>query len=276
MFNPFWFRKVAAVVMSGMLCAVLFFCGLLFQKTVWWAVCWLALGLILSVLAANYFFFKNPWQDMLEGSGTMFLNVDSTGIIYQFVLGLKQNEIDSGMSFFGKFGNKIISDPFDRNAALRMSEPIMVPNAMTQKDDGGIHIDLSAEQLQKARLGMNTYTVLLYNGMIGQIIDKEWLSKQEKGSGIIHALNHLNQELKVHSFRIHDYARGVVQSLMPQSGFKSNWLIWVIGGIAFVGVVFFGFKLFPMIKGAVAPAAQSAQQAGQGFQTLPTPVAGST
>lgn len=277
LFNPFAFRKYAALVTASMITTVFFFCGLIFTNNVWWALVCMALGMLLSVVLGSVVLLKNPWQDMLEGDGTMFLNIDSTGIMYQFLLGLKQNELDSGMSFFGKFGNKFVSDPFDREAALRMSEPIKIPNAITKKDDGGIHIDISAEELQKARLGMNTYTVILYNQMIGQIINKEFLAKQEKGAMIVHALNHIGQELKLHSFRIQDMMRGIIDTLMPSNSFKSNWIVWLIGGLLVVGAIFAAIKFFPLLKGALAPASNSASQAAQGASgSLPAAVTGHT
>lgn len=115
-FNPFVMKRVVASVVPGLLCCVLFYVGLVGYGLVG-GVGFMFGGLVLGWLLCLVLL-KNPFSSMLEGKGILVLNVDSTGVIRPFIVGVQSPFIE------GKLGNRRVRDSFDRNAVHNMAAPV--------------------------------------------------------------------------------------------------------------------------------------------------------
>lgn len=236
MINPFIIKKYAALIISGIATTILFFIGTLYYS-LWGGIGFFLVGLILAVIVGSLLL-KNPFTIMLEGKGLLAINIDSTGILRPFIVGLQSPYI------VGKLGKKRVKDVFDRNTVLSIAMPIKNSKKAILKEEGGIRIDLDEKDYNKGRFGLFHYPVLIYNEQIQSIITKDFLSKKERDTFAEHGVLYLNRKMEELSSNIRDFGRYVVDSLKPgQSFLKSKWAIVVI----IIVLAILGFMFAPSI-----------------------------
>ena len=85
--NVLVIKKYAALLMAGFLPVMLFMIANIYYGF-WAGLILLFVGMILSIILGNILL-ANPFTSMLEGKGLLALNIDSTGIIIPFLIGLQ-------------------------------------------------------------------------------------------------------------------------------------------------------------------------------------------
>jgi hypothetical protein len=159
--NPFILKKWAALILSALLTVICFFVGVTFYN-LWVGLGLMFVGLFTGLVVGNVLL-KNPFTLMLEGKGILAVNLDSTGILKFFVLGIRSPYI------VGKLWKKMVKDVFDRNTVYNIAAPIKAGVAEWIKKGekkGGLKIELTEEELNKARFGFYHYPVIVYNEQI--------------------------------------------------------------------------------------------------------------
>lgn len=139
--NLYKVRVYGGLILGPFITVLSFFIVLNFYGFLW-SLCGLLVGLGFSVLLGKLFI-KNPFSDMLEGNGILCLNIDSTGIIRPFVVGVKSPYI-----FNKKEG---VDDVFDREAVMQMAVPVNSRLRMVPKENGGVRIALDQRAMIKIK-----------------------------------------------------------------------------------------------------------------------------
>lgn len=244
MINAFVMRKYAALITSSMTSTILFFVGVMYWGLLW-GIVFLIVGLILGVVIGNILL-NNPFTSMLEGKGLLVINMDSTGILKPFIVGLESPYIK------GRFNGKWIEDVFNRNTINQLAEPKIAKKAVIQNETG-LTINLTEEEYNKARFSMFHYPVIIWNDQVKSILTKDFLAKNEKDTFAEHNILYLNNKVRELTNSVRDFGRHVVENMKPSKGIFSNPVIVGII-IFFVGllIIMFAPALFKTIGGTMS------------------------
>lgn len=226
----------------------------------WYALIALVVTLFTSMMI-GIAVLKNPFSSILEGKGLLTFNMDSTGILQPFIVGLNAPYIK------GRLKGEAIEDIFDRNAVLQMNEPIELnPDSTNVKIDGNkFTFTLDKTAYNRARFQMLHFPVLIWNNQLKTFITKDFLSGQEKSLYSEHTTLYLTKKVEELINTNKNFARAVVDLLKPKGSWASSWIFWVIliGGIILVAVILMP-KIVEMLGNSgvgdsVSNALQSAQ-----------------
>lgn len=248
MLNPFVMRKWAALLLNGALPTVLYAVFTIFYG-LWWGLGMFMAGLFMSAMLGNVLF-SNPFTKMLEGKGILAIDLNSTGIMRPFIVGVRNPYI------YGRVDGQKVKDVFDRDAVFNMSQPQKVgwasriEKSEDPKNTGGLKIEITEEEFNRGRFAMFQYPVIIYNSSLKSILTKDMLSEIEKTSFVEHTVLYLNRNMEELTGIVRDFARHVVESLKPRGSFFSSWIVWVI--LAVVGIIFivlFGPAIWNAISG---------------------------
>lgn len=266
MVNVYKIRKTVALFFVGLFTSIFFFVGLLYYG-MWIGIATMFAGLITSYFVA-VLFLKNPFTDMLEGKGILAIDLNSTGILNVFVVGVDPPYIK------GKLRKKLVHDNFDREAVYNLKVPrknigpfarnvqvtfndkLPVPptpgQEMWKDEDGTIHFSLSEDKFNRAKFAMMQYPVLLYNSLLGSIITKDFIADQEKTAFAEHHIMFLTQMMQNLTSSVRDFGRYIVETLKPKNNaFGGKLWIWIIIGVVIVIIIMlFGPSLLSAFKGA--------------------------
>lgn len=264
MINPIVIKKWGSLLLVAFLSSITFFVGLLFYGTLG-GIGFLLASLIISLPLANVML-KNPFSSMLEGKGILVFNLDSTGIITPFIVGVNSPYVK------GRMGRKDVSDVFDREAVHQLAEPVVSENKVELRN-GRFILDLDAASYNEKRFALMHYPVLFYNAQLQSFLTKDFLSMNEKDSFAEHGVLYLNRKVEELSTAMLNFGRYVVESLKPKTDlFKNPWL-WVILGIVLVGLaIFFLPDLLSGFSGATSAATGAVQTAGGAVQNVAPPL----
>jgi len=275
MFNPFVMKKWSGLFISASLPAAAIMAVIIFYQNLWYAVGAYFLVTLLSVVIGNLFL-KTPFTNILESNRLMAIDVNSTGVLRVFDMGVvtKKDEISrvSGMFLRGSDGGETVHDIYDRATVLSMPDPIKDGEYFLK--EGYIYMKLPSDEFNKARFGMFTRPVLLWNSQLKTFWTKDWIGKNEKDSFVEHIALFLNRLLEEESMIIRDLSRSMVELFKPKEPFAmlGQWWFWLIlllgvGAIAFL----FGQPLIESLTGAgsgVSAAVGSATNAVSGVGSV--------
>lgn len=263
MINPFILKKYIALVLPALFTTTAFYVGITFYRSLWYGIAFMLGGMLISILIANLML-NNPFRAMVEGKGLMLLDINSTGIIQPYIMRLALPFIK------GEKDGKEIKDTFDREKLVNLAPPIELRKTKAQLDkEGGVTIDrnelkLEKEKLNQSRFAFFHFPVILYNGVIGSVVDKNFLSENEQEAFTDHLAYHLLNSLEETSITLRNLTRYVAEQLRPvQSIFKNKWLmiVIVIIIIAFIAaLIWYGAPMFS--KAFASSADKVAQAAG--------------
>lgn len=255
MINPIVIKKWGSLLLVGFLSGIAFFVGLLFYGT-FGGIGFLLASLIISLPLANIML-RNPFSSMLEGKGILVFNLDSTGIITPFIVGVNSPYVS------GRLGKNAVHDVFDRESVYQIAEPVVSENKVELKN-GRLILDLDASSYNEKRFAFMHYPVLLYNAQLQSFVTKDFLSKNEKDSFAEHGVLYLNRKVEELSTAMLNFGRYVIESLKPKTDFFKNPWLYVILGIVLVGLgLFFLPDLMSGFSGA-GGAVSSAVNSGAG------------
>lgn len=248
LFNPFILKKWAALLFAGLFSTIGFAVGLIFYGF-WWGIGIMFITLLVGAVAGNLLL-KNPFSAMLEGKGILTLNIDSTGVIRPFVVGVAPPYIN------GKLGNKGISDIFDRATVNNLAPPKVVKldsdNKAERKEDGGIHIDISEKQYNEGRFAFFHYPTLIYNQQIDTIVTKDFIADKEKDTFAEHGVLFLNRKMEELTSVVRDFGRYVVEMTKPKDKwFQSKWVWIIVVILVIILIIMFAPSIMNAVGGTI-------------------------
>lgn len=266
--NVFIIRRWAAIILGGFIPTLLFTIGNIYYNLMG-GIGFFLIGLLLSMLLVTVLL-RNPFTQMIEGKGIMVLNIDSTGVITPFLVGVQSPYIR------GRFQGKEVNDVFDREAVFNLAGPKLKGGTATPitegEDQGGILIRLNEEDYNRGRFAMFHYPVLLWNNQIKSIVTKDFLSEMEKTAFAEHGVLYLNRKMEELTSVVRDFGRHVVELLKPKQGlFGNNWVIWLVIGLVVLLLAMFGPAVWQQLSKFTAPAAQAVSTAASANGGLVVP-----
>lgn len=220
MANIFTVRKYGAFFLCALLTTISFYVGIIYYNFFIAIIIMLVTMIITSLLAS--IMIKNPFSIMLEGRGLLCFNLDSTGVIRIFNVGLQSPYV------WIKQGRKKTSDVWDRSSVLMMEAPRKNTTPAEIKKEGGIKIELDEAGLNSARFAFQKYPVLIWNDQIKSLVTKDFLAEQEKLIFAEHGILFLNRRIEDLTSKIRDFARYVVESTRPKGNIFQNVWVWVV------------------------------------------------
>jgi len=235
MINPFVMKKYATLILAPMLATIAFYVGTTFFG-VFYGLGFMFAGMLLSVFI-GVVLLKNPFTLMLEGKGILVLNLDSTGVIRPFLVGIDSPFIK------GKIGKKDVEDVFNRKSVFELAQPVKAAKKAQYKEKGGLILDLSEEMYNKGRFALFHYPVLIYNEQLSTIITKDFLSDAEKNLYIEHVSLYLSQKVRELTTSVTNFGRYIVENLKPAGKIKPVWLMVAL----LIIVIIFGLMFGPAI-----------------------------
>lgn len=218
MVNVFKLRKFAALLLCCFLPTILYTAGIrMYGFLIGMAM--FAGGALIALLIANIMI-RNPFSLMLEGSGLLVFNFDSTGILRPFITTLYPPYIK------GRLGDDEVNDVYDRETVIQLAAPV---KGGTAKYDGErIRIEIDENEFNKSRFGMFQYPTLIYNAQIKSLLTKDMFSEQEKDSFAEHGVLYLNRKLEELTTILRDFGRYVVELTKPKASFLQSKIFIVI------------------------------------------------
>lgn len=220
MINTFVLRKYITLILAPFLSVIFFFIGDTFYGF-WWGIGLLFVGLLMSVLLGNVLL-KNPFTALLEGKGLLVFDINSTGVIRPFIVGVNNGMVE------GEFRGKFIQDVFNRKAVYNLASPKKaVKGVATPNKNGGLDVKIGEEDYNRGRFSLFHYPVLIYNSQLKSIVTKDFLADQEQTYFIEHVSLYLSHKVRDLSSNVTHFARHVIESLKPRGKLTSNWVFWV-------------------------------------------------
>ena len=219
----------------------------------WYALAGAAAGTILGLVIA-WAMLKNPFTAMVEGSGLLVLDMNSTGVIQPFLCRIRLPKI------FGKLHGATKIDVWDRDLTHMFGQPIKVEEKVEVLEDGSMKLpDLSREEYSKARFSLWHYPVLIWNEKLQSFLTKDALSTTEKLMFAEHSAYAQNIQLQILNDRLEKLTRTFLDALRPVLDFLKKPWVWivmllVVGGLA---VIF-----LPDIMSGMQGSAQTAVEQG--------------
>lgn len=262
MINTFKLRKYAAILTCGCLPAILLTVGSSYYGLLWGGIAFFLIGLVL-ILPVGVIFLKNPFSQMLEGHGLLTINLDSTGVLQVFIMGVRQPYIG------GKLGKKVVEDVFDRESILHLAKPKKALQKAEGLPGGGLRIELSEDELNKGRFALYHYPVIIYNQQTGTVITKDWLGEKEKTAFAEHSILYMNRRVEELSAHVRDFGRAVVELIKPGKNILNRWWLWAIifGIFIFVMLLLFGQPIMDAISGFAGTTGEALRPAQGGSVT---------
>jgi len=254
MLNPFVVKKWAAFIIVGFLSVIGFFVGLKYYNLLMGLAAFMGC-LIVAAIIANVMI-RNPFTDMLEGRGLLVIDINSTGIIRPFVFGISPPYIR------GVKDGRVKEDVFNRSGVFNFKTPVAAQKKaeyITEGEkEGGIKIELSEDDYNKARFGMFQYPVLLYNSQLDSLVTKDFIAVTEKETYAEHTILYLNHKINELTTVMRDFGRYVVELTKPKANWLQSKLFWII---IIIAALLLGALFLPKIVGLMGGAVESASGA---------------
>lgn len=217
--NPFTIKKYAVLLIVPVLVTILFYVGLLYWGFLW-AIVSLGIGLILGAVLGNALL-KTPFSNMLEGKGLLCFNLDSTGVLQPFNVGLDRPYIK------GRYNKTNIKDIFDRSTVLQLAPPRQAKN-VTETETGNLIIELDTKNFNNARLALFHFPVLIWNDQLKCLLTKDDLMNNEKTAFAEHNILFLNKQVEDLNGHLLNFGRYIVESTKPIGNIFQNKWTWII------------------------------------------------
>lgn len=257
--NFYKVRKWAGLIIGPCLTVLFFYIGTVFWGFLY-GIAFFGVGLLLSAFIGNMFI-KTPFSEMLEGKGILAVNLDSTGLMNFFVVGLNNPYLR------GKYNGQWIKDIFDRDSVFSIAEPKKVKEAANITKDKKLKIEIDMDEYNKARFAFMHYPVLIWNDQVKSLLTKDFFSTGEKDAFAEHGVLYLNKQVEELTVVLRNFGRYVVDQLRPSGGILANKWLWVmiILGIGIVVLaVLFGPAILAQVKGVGSTATSAVTGAKTG------------
>lgn len=250
MINVFTVRRYAALLVSPLASVILFYIALVYYGTLI-GVLFMLVGLLLGTILGNLLL-RNPFSQMLEGKGILAINLDSTGVLRPFIVGVRPPYIE------GKYNKQPVQDVFNRETVFNLAAPIKNKKKAELKAKGGITIDLDETDYNKGRFGFFHYPVILWNDQLKTIITKDFFSETEKSSFAEHGVLYLNRKMQELTSAVRDFGRYVVELTKPaEKWWQKKWVIWVVIIILIIMILLFAPAIITTISKTSGPLMES-------------------
>lgn len=249
MINVYNLKKWVAFLLCGLFSVITFFIGITFYGF-WIGLLSMAIMLLLMTLL-GFALIKNPFSTILEGKGILALDMNSTGIITPFVVGLRNPDI------IGNIKGRPVKDVFDRAGVFDLAAPV---KNVTTKDgkgarpglaepvkinpDGSVTFTLNKEGYNKARFAFLQYPTLIFNSHLNSFVTKEFFSDKEKQSFAEHTVLYLNRNMQELTGLIRDFTRHVVDQLKPKPQIWTSKIFWII---LIIGIIILAVLFLPSV-----------------------------
>lgn len=233
MFNEFVIKKFIAYCLASCV-------PLIAYMLVWGSYDFLtSFSVVIGTIVIGYFvmayLLKNPFTNALEGKGLLVFDINSTGILGLFNVGVTK----SGQVGGNYLGHKI-KQFFDRTTIFNLSRSVGNGTAQVNKIEGeeskgGIKIDIDSKEYAKARMGLQHLPVLLYNSQTKTFLTKEWISEDIEKKLHENVLIQTKNDIVDLEMQIKDFNRTFLDKLflsMQNSGLM--WVVWLLLGAVFV------------------------------------------
>jgi len=263
--NVYKVKEWFAFMLVGMLPTVVFAALMLFSSIVWAVFGWIAMLVLMSVIAKAIL--RNPFTDMLKGNGLLTLNIDSTGKIGIFISRLSQGVLS------GFFDGEEVSDSFDRDGVPSIGAPVKTAGSFVRdKEEKNYTLKITDKELYDSRFAFNQYPCLIYNNLASTFVTKTQISNLEKNLVAHNKLIFLAKKVESLNRNTLHFARHVIDQLKPKSSFMGNMPNWVSIMIIVVVLVFVGLLIWKGVQGAgVGGAFDAAKSAVTGLDAPITP-----
>lgn len=259
MLNPFIIKENAVLILAPMFGVIGYIIGNLYGGF-WAGMIGLAVMVLVVVLAGKALL-ANPFTSMLKGKGVLALDINSTGVIRPFILGVKLPYVQ------GKVNGRFFRSMWNRKLVQNMATPVTAGEAVKDEEKGGLVIKLSEKEYNKSRFAMYHYPVILYNEAVGETITKDFLSENEGKVFATHNVMYLNKLVQDLTSNVRDFGRYIAEQLQPKKSIwasKWTWVVMVIGLV--VLALLFAPKILEVLGGgtggAISNAVSTATQAG--------------
>jgi len=255
MFNAFKIRKWSALILAMSITTTGFAVMTIFYGMLWGIVTYIALMLLMALV--SNLLLRNPFTDMLEGKGLLVIDMNSTGVLKLFIVGVNHPYIQ------GNIKGQQVKDVFDRSAVYQLSEPEKSVGTSEWKD-GKLVLSLTEQEYNKGKFALYHYPVLIWNSAVKSFVTKDFLAEQEKTTFAEHTVLYLNRIMEDLTSVVRDFGRYVVELTKPQgSGLMGKWWVWVlIGGAIIILVAMFGPQLLAAFKGPATAASTTISNVG--------------
>jgi len=271
MINPFKIKKIAALMLCGLLTTIMFFIGMQTGGLLW-GIIFMLIGTIISYFVGNSLL-KNPFTELIEGKGILMLDITSTGIIQPYICMVQTPYIKA------RIGRKWIEDIFNRSAVFQWAKPITAKKpAIVNEDKTKFKIEIGEKEYNDGRFALFHYPCLIFNSQIestmtkDMLMSKDMLADKEKEAAAEHGILYLNKKMQELSNAMRDFGRYVVELTKPGKSLLGNrwmWIIIIIGlGII---LIMFAPRIFTAISKGMPGASLAAKSLGGATQTI-TPI----
>lgn len=265
MLNMFKVKKWAAILLGGFIPTICFSLGVMFYGNFWIALGLFGAGMIVSVVI-SFILLNNPFSTMLEGSGLLCLDLNSTGVIRPFIVGIQPPYVKGKNAFGGE-----VKDVFDRATVVNLAVPHKVKSSKVQiNNKGGIDLSLDEEEYNRGRFALFHYPVLIWNEQVKSLITKDFLSEMEKTTFAEHGIIYLNRKMEELTSVVRDFGRYVVELTKPKQNWLANKWVWIII-IIFVVILIalFAPSIINAIKGASSSVGGAVSKVAPTVQPVP-------
>lgn len=237
MVNLFKAKKWAVLTLPGMI-SVFILVLLLFLNTDAITAIGISFFALLIFAFIGTILLAHPLISYLEGNGYNVWDLNSTGVIRNFVVAPKLPMIQ------GRHNGENIERIFDRETIWYLGNP---ETALSKKVPEGLLLFLPNSMMPSANFMANGHPTLIWNSNMNSFMTKELLSSFETNSFIRHIVLDLLKKQEDIRFNLRDFVRYVVNSLRPKIGFlESNpWIIWVVV-VALIALL--GYFMWPSLS----------------------------
>lgn len=240
MINVFKVKKIASLLLMGLFPTIMFFIAI----TMWnflYGLLFLAAGLLLGYIVSSLML-KNPFTDMLEGKGIMAINMDSTGVLRPFIVGLQAPYIK------GILNRKQVNDVWDREATFNLAVPKKAGKAekITVNNKSFFNIQLDEKEYNEGRFALYHYPCIIWNEQTNSLLTKDFFSQKEKNAFTEHGVLYMNRKLEELTGAMLNFGRYVVEQLKPKINILQSKWFWIV--IIIVGIIMLALFAKPIIQ----------------------------
>ena len=243
--NQFVIKEYAALILASFMSVILFVVGNIYYGLLG-GIGFMFAGMLLGVLIGVKLL-TNPFSKMLKGKGLLVLNLDSTGVLRPFIVGLSSPYIK------GVLNGEVIEDVFDRDAVFNLATPVDNSSTAFANERGGLTIDIDEQEYNQGRFALFHFPVLFWNDQIKSIITKDFLANEEKNAFANHSVLYMNRKMQELTSDIKNFARHIVDSLKPKTNiFQAKWVMYVIIGVIVLLIILFFPTIMNLFGGATS------------------------
>lgn len=251
--NQFVLKKYMALILVGCLSVITFFTVTVYYGFVYGILGFLV-ALIISVFLGSLLL-KNPFQDVLEGQGVLFIDMSSTGILQPTIFYVQDEYLR------GKLHGSALEDVFDRNAIHHLSFPkkaskmaYFVPGEAAAPGKAEVppvlRFDFHKEDFNNSRFQLYHLPVVLYNHQLKSVLTKDFFAVKETQAFAKHNILYMNRKVQELVSSLLNFGRYVVEQTKPKGNFLQSKWVWIIAIVAFaVMAVIFAPSIINTVSG---------------------------